>query len=321
MGAAIQNITSPPLAGGGAAALPAAQTQNGAVTGDASTAKTDDKVNSAATKILSPDEILEASLCQEIAANQKYIAESKGRWFKKIDVSKEETLVSTLAIRLAILLKNLFKSFLSITKTRPMTIEEEKHLANIAQRLQYACNLANTGIAKEIANIENIILIKQQNNENVDNDKLVLENLKKAGSAERNAERAAAEALLRAEAKQKRRAELLALKARISECEEWLKTPRYGFRDYPVFNKFLRTTQGVKLEAAQARVKMTLELARHKTAYPKLLEPKIDDIINAKKHLLSLLTPNSRDYFATNREISDHKLEKENLARINSARK
>lgn len=228
----------------------------------------EDKVVQVAVPVLSDAE-LERAYDREIELYQEAIEKKEGSWrfWETVDVTKEKTKISELAIKLAELLKKVFDGLFSITKTRPMTVSEELELAKLAKRLQNAYHLSGNA------------------------------------AKEQEAARQVAEAKLRAAAKKQKIETLESLKGRIKKLEDWAKTPRYdGIRKC----LFAWTTDSAKLEAANLRVQVAVESMRDVVAYPKLLKPSLEEVIKAKMALLSLLKPDTLEHLATSRELREH---------------
>lgn len=224
---------------------------------------------------------------REIELTQKVVDTKEARFFRwtPVDLSKERTLIATLAAKVANILKGLFDKLYSTVKTRPMTVLEERELAGVAFRLQNAYKLAGADVLATQAGKDGLC------------------------------------AFQRAEVKAEQAAKLEGLRKEIKASEEWTKTPRYEtLRSFPVVNWFAWTTQQVKLDMAQKEVQIIEAQMPDVRPYPDLLRPAIAELGKAKEALAAVQTPDTRENLATRRQVREHseavqKLEKLEIAK------
>jgi hypothetical protein len=318
----------------------------------------DVKVAQAAVPTL---EDLAKDLETEITLTQEVVKQAEKRWtFRTIDVSKEKTLIATLATKLANILKQLFDKIISTTKLRPMTSAEELELAKVAKRLEKAYTaaafedktasaiLVSTGDLKEKAVIValkgdlkekgTIADLKKTLNEKEavailnkdDKAKLAIAALKgvlreKEGilalkEKAASAAMEAAHAKSRAKAKDEKTEALAELSKKIDEFQKWLPVPKCNARNYPVVNWFVWTQKSAQTHLAQMQIQKTEALIRDVLPYPALLKPRMEELVKAKQDLLALAQPGSREYLATKREIGEHAEEIKKLEKVLSVR-
>ncbi len=223
---------------------------------------------------------------REIVLTQEVIHKEEARFFRwtKVDLSKERSLIATLASKVAAILKGLFDKLYATVKTRPMTVAEEQELAGVAFRLQNAYKLAGADEPAAQAGHDGLC------------------------------------AAQRADTKREQSAKLAGLRKEINESEEWVKTSRFEtLRSLPIVNWFAWTTQQVKLDMAQKEVQIIEAQMPDVRPYPDLLRPKISDLGKAKEALAAVQTPDTRENLATRRQVREHseavqKLEKLEIA-------